>query len=546
LRIYIKQKAAAGTPGLPSLFEESTRMFPTETLVDLSRWQFALTALYHFIMVPLTLGLSWILFIMESVYVMTGREIYKDMTRFWGKLFGINFALGVTTGITMEFQFGTNWAYYSHYVGDIFGAPLAIEGLMAFFLESTFVGLFFFGWNRLSKRAHLLSTFLVALGSNLSALWILVANAWMQNPVGAEFNPATMRMELTSFADLFFNPVAQVKFVHTVAAGYVTASMFVLGVSAFYLLKGRDVAFARRSFAVAVGFGLASVCSVIVLGDESGYEVGQVQKVKLATIEAAWETEPPPASLTLFGFPDQEAQTTRGEITVPWLGGLIVTRSLDKPIKGVKELVAESEVRIEKGMKAYGLLQKLRAGDSSPALLQEFTGLKQHLGYGLLLTRYTPKVVDATPEQIRRAALDTIPNVGVMFWSFRVMAGLGFYLLALIAVSFYFCARRVFDQKRWLLKLIVFSMPAPWIAAELGWIVAEYGRQPWSIGEVLPTLLATSTLSTGDVIGSIAAMVLLYTAFMIAAAYLMVKFVRLGPSSLHTGRYFFEHSKATV
>jgi cytochrome d ubiquinol oxidase subunit I len=197
-------------------------------------------------------------------------------------------------------------------------------------------------------------------------------------------------------------------------------------------------------------------------------------------------------------------------------------------------------------MKAYGLLQKLRAGDSSPALLQEFTGLKQHLGYGLLLTRYTPKVVDATPEQIRRAALDTIPNVGVMFWSFRVMAGLGFYLLALIAVSFYFCARRVFDQKRWLLKLIVFSMPAPWIAAELGWIVAEYGRQPWSIGEVLPTLLATSTLSTGDVIGSIAAMVLLYTAFMIAAAYLMVKFVRLGPSSLHTGRYFFEHSKATV
>ena len=521
-------------------------MFPSETLVDLSRWQFALTAMYHFIMVPLTLGLSWILFIMESVYVMTGREIYKDMTRFWGKLFGINFALGVTTGITMEFQFGTNWAYYSHYVGDIFGAPLAIEGLMAFFLESTFVGLFFFGWNRLSKQAHLLTTFLVALGSNLSALWILVANAWMQNPVGAEFNPVTMRMELTSFADLFFNPVAQVKFVHTVAAGYVTASMFVLGVSALYLLKGRDVAFARRSFAVAVGFGLASVCSVIVLGDESGYEVGQVQKVKLATMEAAWETEPPPASFTLFGFPDQEAQKTRGDITVPWLGGLIVTRSLDKPIKGIKELVAESEVRIEKGMRAFGLLQKLRAGDASPALLQEFNGLKQHLGYGLLLKRYTPNVTDATPEQIRRAALDTIPNVGVMFWSFRIMVGLGFYMLALIAVSFYYCARRVFDRKRWLLKLIVFSMPAPWIAAELGWIVAEYGRQPWSIGEVLPTLLATSTLSTWDLIGSIAGLVALYTVFIIAAGYLMVKFVRLGPSSLHTGRYFFEQPKAAL
>src|SRR5210317_2295099 len=182
-------------------------MLPTETLVELSRWQFALTALYHFIFVPLTLGLSWILFIMESVYVMTGKEIYKDMTRFWGKLFGINFALGVTTGITMEFQFGTNWAYYSQYVGDIFGAPLAIEGLMAFFLESTFVGLFFFGWDRLSKRAHLTVTFLVALGSNLSALWILIANAWMQNPIGAEFNFVTMRMELTSFKELFFNPV---------------------------------------------------------------------------------------------------------------------------------------------------------------------------------------------------------------------------------------------------------------------------------------------------------------------------------------------------
>jgi cytochrome d ubiquinol oxidase subunit I len=271
-----------------------------------------------------------------------------------------------------------------------------------------------------------------------------------------------------------------------------------------------------------------------------------VQKVKLATMEAAWETEPPPASFTLFGFPDQEAQKTRGDITVPWLGGLIVTRSLDKPIKGIKELVAESEVRIEKGVRAFGLLQKLRAGDASPALLQEFNGLKQHLGYGLLLKRYTPNVTDATPEQIRRAALDTIPNVGVMFWSFRIMVGLGFYMLALIAVSFYYCARRVFDQKRWLLKLIVLSMPAPWIAAELGWIVAEYGRQPWSIGEVLPTLLATSTLSTWDLIGSIAGLIALYTVFIIAAGYLMVKFVRLGPSSLHTGRYFFEHPKAAL
>jgi cytochrome d ubiquinol oxidase subunit I len=261
-------------------------------------------------------------------------------------------------------------------------------------------------------------------------------------------------------------------------------------------------------------------------------------------MEAAWETEPPPASFTLFGFPDQEAQLTRGQISVPWLGGLIVTRSLEKPLVGVKELVAQSETRIENGAKAYGLLQKLRAGDTSPAVLDEFKRLKTDLGYGLLLKRYTPRVTDATPEQVRLAALDTIPNVGVMFWSFRIMVGLGFYMLALVAVSFYFCAKRVFHRKRWLLKTIVLSMPAPWIAAELGWIVAEYGRQPWSIGEVLPTVLSTSTLSTGDLIGSMAAVVLLYTAFMIAAAYLMVKYVRLGPSSLHTGRYHFEHGEA--
>ncbi len=280
--------------------------------VELSRWQFAITVLYHFIFVPLTLALTWILVIMESVYVMTGKQVYKDMVKFWGKLFGINFALGVTTGLTMEFQFGTNWAYYSHYVGDVFGAPLAIEGLMTFFLESTFVGMFFLGWERLSKRQHLVVTFLTALGTNLSALWILVANGWMQNPVGAEFNVETMRMEMTSFAQVFFNPVAQVKFIHTVSAGYVAGSMFVAGISAYYLLKGRDLGFARRSMAVALGFGLTSICSVIVLGDESGYEAGEVQKMKLASIEAEWDTEPPPAAFTLVGAPDREAMETHG------------------------------------------------------------------------------------------------------------------------------------------------------------------------------------------------------------------------------------------
>src|SRR3974377_376897 len=239
--------------------------------VELARLQFAMTALYHFLFVPLALGLSFLLAIMGSAYVMTGRQVWRDITKFWGKLFGINFAMGVATGITMEFQFGTNWAYYSHYVGDIFGAPLAIEGLMAFFLESTFVGLFFFGWDRLPKLGHLTVTWLVAIGSNLSALWILVANGWMQHPVGAVFNPDTMRMELASFWDLLFNPTAQSKFVHTVSAGYVTGAIFMLAISAYYLLNNRQRAFPNRSITVASAFGLASALSVVVLGDESGY-----------------------------------------------------------------------------------------------------------------------------------------------------------------------------------------------------------------------------------------------------------------------------------
>ncbi len=319
---------------------------PSETVVDLSRLQFALTAMFHFLFVPLTLGLSWLLVIMESVYVMIGKEIYKDMTRFWGKLFGINFAMGITTGITLEFQFGTNWAYYSHYVGDIFGVPLAIEGMMAFFLESTFVGVFFFGWDRLTRVQHLTVTFLVALGSNLSALWILIANGWMNNPVGAEFNYQTMRMELSSIADVIFNPVAQVKFVHTVAAGYVTAAMFVLGVSSWYMLQRRDLKFAVRSFAIAAGFGLASALSVIVLGDESGYTTGQVQRVKLAVIEAEWQTHPPPAPFTVFGIPNDKTETTDYAIRVPWVVGLIATRSVDEKVTGIKDLKKEAEKHV--------------------------------------------------------------------------------------------------------------------------------------------------------------------------------------------------------
>jgi len=508
--------------------------------VDLSRWQFAITALYHFLFVPLTLGMTWILVIMESVYVMTGKEVYKDMTRFWGKLFGINFALGVTTGLTMEFEFGTNWAYYSHYVGDVFGAPLAIEGLMAFFLESTFVGMFFLGWDRLSKRQHLVVTFLTALGTNLSALWILIANGWMQNPVGSEFSLETMRMEMSSFADVFFNPVAQVKFIHTVSAGYVAASMFVAGISAYYLLNKRDLGFARRSMAIALGFGLASVLSVIVLGDESGYEVGDVQKMKLAAVEAEWHTEEAPAAFTLIGYPDDEAMETHGAIKIPYALGLIATRSIDEKVTGINDLIKRNEQRIRAGMIAYRTMTAIRAGKGSAEDKALFDMYKKDLGYGLLLKQYTDKVVDATDEQIAAAARGTVPDVTLMFWTFRVMVASGFTMLFLFVVGFIMMARRRLERHRWLLMGFLYGIPLPWIAIETGWFVAEYGRQPWAIGEILPTFLATSSLTVTDLIISITGFVVFYTMLAIIEFYLMFKFARLGPSSLHTGRYHFE------
>ncbi|MGF1526663.1 MAG: cytochrome ubiquinol oxidase subunit I [Candidatus Competibacterales bacterium] len=514
----------------------------SETLVELSRWQFAATAMYHFLFVPLTLGLSFMLAIMETVYVMTGKVIYRDMTQFWGKLFGINFVLGVSTGITMEFQFGTNWSYYSHYVGDIFGAPLAIEGLMAFFLEATFIGLFFFGWDRLSKLQHLGVTWLVALGSNLSALWILVANGWMQHPVGTAFNPDTMRMELVSFAEVFFNPVAQVKFVHTVAAGYVIAATFVLAISSWYLLKGRDLAFARRSFVIAAGFGLASTLSVITLGDESGYEMGDVQQMKLAAIEAMWETEPPPASFTVFGFPNQQGMTNDYALEIPWVMGLIATRSIDEPVVGLKELVERNEGRVRNGILAYEALMEVRNGTDTPALRAQFEAHKDDLGYGLLLKKYTDKVVDATEDQIKAAAQDTLPPVAPLFWAFRIMVACGFWLLLVFSLAFYFSARRTLENQRWLLRLALVSLPLPWVASEMGWFVAEVGRQPWTVSGVLPTHLSVSSLTLFDLIFSLSGFVILYTTLLVVEVYLMVRFARLGPGVLGTGRYSGEET----
>ncbi|MBF9000016.1 MULTISPECIES: cytochrome ubiquinol oxidase subunit I [Vibrio] len=515
-------------------------------VVDLSRLQFALTAMYHFLFVPLTLGMTFLLAIMESLYVMTDKPIYKDMVKFWGKLFGINFALGVSTGLTMEFEFGTNWSYYSHYVGDIFGAPLAVEALVAFFLESTFVGLFFFGWDRLSKRQHLVATWLTAIGSNFSALWILVANGWMQNPVGAEFNYESMRMEMVSFAEVVLNPVAQVKFVHTVAAGYCTGSMFILGISAYYLLKGRDIAFARRSFAVAASFGICAVVSVMMLGDESGYEMGAVQKTKLAAIEGEWETQPAPAAWTLLGLPSNEDEETHYAVQIPWALGIIATRSIDEQVPGLRDLRAQHVDRIRNGMYAYELLEKLRSGTSTPEDKVDFEKVKGDLGYGLLLKRYTNNVTDATEAQIQKAADDSIPEVWPLFYSFRIMVACGVAMFLIFGLSFIQTCRNKIQQHPLLLKAALIGIPLPWIAVETGWFVAEYGRQPWAVGEILPTNVAASALSMGNLITSLIIILALYTIFLVVEVYLMVKFGRKGPSSLHTGRYHFEQNGNSV
>lgn len=504
-------------------------MFESLSSVQLARIQFGVTAMYHFLFVPLTLGLSFLLAIMESVYVMTKKPIWKQMTQFWGLLFGINFAMGVATGITLEFQFGTNWSYYSHYVGDIFGSLLAIEGLMAFFLEATLIGLFFFGWKKLSKQVHLCITWGLALATNFSALWILIANAWMQYPVGSTFNVDTLRMELTNFYEVFFNPVAQSKFVHTVSAGYVTGAIFVMAISAWYLLKKRHMEFAKRSMTVAASFGLASALSVIVLGDESGYTLTENQKMKIAAMEAMWHTEKAPADLLLFAIPNTETRENSCQIKVPYLLGLIATRSFSKEIPGINELEASAIPRIKNGQKAYLALQKLRQNRKDQAAESEFNQYKDDLGYGLLLKKYSSDLSTADEETVKKAAKDTIPNVIPIFICFRIMVGCGFILLAYFIIGFWHSTKRQFEKSPIFLKLSLWILPLPWIAIMCGWFVAEHGRQPWAIEGVLPTFMAASNLDRFSLFISMTMFVLFYSVLLVFDVILLKKYIKNGP-----------------
>ena len=519
-------------------------MEPISTgVVDLSRLQFAITALYHFMFVPLTLWLTFMLAAMETVYVVTGRQIYKDMTLFWGKLFGINFALGVATGITMEFEFGTNWSMYSRFFGDMFGTPLAIEGLMAFFMESTFVGLMFFGWDRLNRHTHLAITWLVALGSNLSALWILVANASMNLPQGAHFDPATMRMQFDSIVAVIFNPDAQAKFVHTSVAGYVSAAMLVMGISSFYLLRGQHRQFAARSFRMAALFGIISTVAVITLGDVLGRMVYEHQPTKIAAIEGLWHTTKPPFEpWVAFALPDDAKQENHFEIGVPFVVTPLVTHSFFTPITGMHELEEQAAPHIRSGIEAVTALKAWREGGSADDLAR-FNAHKADMGYGFLAARHAPHndVSSIPANQIEQIIVETepdiLPNVFVTFWSFRIMVFLSLLFFGLFAFASWASLKNRLERNRFLLKVCLWSIPLPILATEFGWITAEAGRQPWTVFNLLPTFLSASTHSFSYMVFSLAGFAILYSVFIAAELFLMFKYARLGPEdhAAHAG-----------
>lgn len=501
-----------------------------ELMVELSRWQFAATSLYHFLFVPLTLGISWLVFIMELVYVATGRVIYRDMAKFWGKLFGINFAIGVATGITLEFEFGTNWSNYSHYVGDIFGAPLALEGLMAFFLESTFIGLMFTGWNRFSKKTHLLITFLTALGSNLSAMWILIANGWMQYPEFSQFSPERMRMEMTDFWGLIFSEVAQAKFLHTVTAGYTTAGIFVVGVSAYLMLQRKSFQFAKRSMTIGLLFALCAMGGSGLSGDISALLVTKHQPAKLAAMEAEYHTQEPPAAWSLFAIPNEEEMDNYVSIKIPALLGLIATHSIDTPVKGLRDIVAENEQRVRSGLIANRTLTAMRKGDVTDENMELFKAHQKDLGYGLLLVEHAADPLNPTEQEIKTAARNSVPSVALNYFAFRVMLGIVSVLgLLCVAAGYFLIYKNDLQARPKVLKVLVLSIPLPFICCEAGWILAEFGRQPWAIQDVLPTYLATSSLSPVDVGISLLCFIGIYTVLLIIEMKLMVKAIKKGP-----------------
>ncbi len=505
------------------------------SLIDWSRAQFALTAMYHWIFVPLTLGLGLVMALMETAYVCTGREFWKTTARFWMKLFGINFAMGVATGLILEFQFGTNWSNYSWFVGDIFGAPLAIEGIVAFFMESTFIAVMFFGWNKVSRGAHLASTWLTIIGATLSAWWILVANAWMQYPVGMEFNPDTMRSEMVDFAAVALSPMAVVKFLHTVTSAWVLGAAFAVGVSCWFLLRRRHRDMALASIRVAAMVGLVGALLTAVSGHESGRQIAKLQPMKLAAAEGHYEGSAG-AGLVAVGMLNPAADwAAEGDkflwrIEIPRALSILATDSLEGYVPGIRDLLdggyelpeggkaLSAEEKMARGREAIAALQGYRAAKAAgdaPAAEAALATLREHypcFGYAYI-----------------RERSELVPPVPLVFYSFRVMVALGGFFLALFA-GLLICGKRL-ENWRLLQWGAVLSIPLAYAGSQAGWMVAEVGRQPWCIQGLLPNAASVSRLETSSVQLTFFLFLALFSILFVAGFCIMLRAIAAGPET---------------
>lgn len=497
--------------------------------VDWSRAQFALTAIYHWLFVPLTLGLAVIMGIMETCYYHTRKDFWRTAARFWQRLFGINFAMGVATGIILEFEFGTNWSNYSWFVGDIFGAPLAIEGILAFFMESTFVAVMFFGWNKVSAGFHLASTWLTGLGATISAWWILVANAWMQYPVGCTFNPETMRNEMTSFFDVALSPFAIDKFTHTVTSAWVLGAAFTVGVGCWYLLRRRHAELATQSIKIGSIVGLAASFLAAFTGDNSAYMVAQTQPMKLAAMEALYEGGNSQgltgiAFVNPFGQPDYMTDAEPPmRIAVPNMLSLLATHDPDGFVPGVRDIIKgypkadgtqepSLKEKQERGRKAIQALKDFRAGKDKEANRKVLERDMKYFGYGYI-----------------KDADQLVPFIPVNFWAFRIMVGLGALFILVFAVLLFVVYRKDITRPRWLQMLGIALIPLAYIASESGWLVAEFGRQPWTIQDMLPTWAAVSDLSSSGIAFTFFLFLFLFTAMLAVEVSIMCKQIKKGP-----------------
>ncbi len=508
------------------------------SLIDWSRAQFALTAMYHWLFVPLTLGLGIVMAIMETIYYKTGKEFWKTTAKFWMKMFGINFAIGVATGLILEFEFGTNWSNYSWFVGDIFGAPLAIEGIAAFFLEATFIAVMFFGWNKVSKGFHLTSTWLTVAGATLSALWILIANAWIQYPAGMVFNPDTVRNEMHDFWAVVFSPVALNKFIHAVLSGWIVGAMFTVGVSAWFLIKNKNREFAMASLKVGAIFGLVASLLTAYTGDGSGYQVAQKQPMKLAAMEGLYEGDNGVGLVAVGMLNPSKKSYDDGvdpflfRISMPKMLSFLAEREMDAFVPGISDLMAggytskdgstalSAEEKIAKGQTAIKALADYRqaAKNKDEAAMKKHKGILDdnfaYFGYGYI-----------------KDPAHLVPPVGLTFYSFRIMVILGVYFILLFAVVLFFAYKKDLMQTKWLQWICLLSIPLAYIAGQAGWIVAEVGRQPWAIQDIMPTSAAVSHLSTSSVQITFFLFLAIFTILLIAEIGIMVKAIKKGPES---------------